>query len=91
MKTMYYAGKLARKTGRWGVMFPAVVVAGLGYGTWKAAKKLGKGAVITGTVATATVSEGVKEIIKTPYESAKNFITEDTVVNEVVLDNDHIV
>lgn len=76
MKTMYYAGKLARKTGRWGLMFPAVVVAGLGYGTWKAAKKLGKGAVATTTVAAVIATDGVKEIVKTPYDSAKNFIQE---------------
>lgn len=89
MKPMYYAGKIVRKTGRWGVMFPAVIVAGLGYGTWKAAKKLGKGAVITGTVATATFSEGVKEIVKTPYESAKNFITpEESIINSVEIEHD---
>jgi hypothetical protein len=76
MKPLYYAGKITRTTGKWSVMFPAVILAGLGYGTWKAVKKLGKGAVLTGTMAGATISEGVKEIVKTPYESAKNFINE---------------
>lgn len=83
MKTMYYAGKVARKTGRWAIMFPAVVVAGAGYGVWKAAKKLGKGAVMTGTVAGATIVEGTKEIVVTPYESAKNFVSKDDATDEI--------
>jgi len=76
MKSMYYAGKVARKTGRWGLMFPTVLVASAGYGIWRATKKLAKGSVATGVVAGVTVAESAKEIIGTPYENAKNFVKE---------------
>lgn len=76
VKTMYYVGKIARKTGRWGLMFPAVIVGSVGYGIWRATKKLAKGTVATGVVAGVTVAQSATEVVGTTYENAKNFIEE---------------
>jgi len=76
MKPMYYLGKAARKTGRWGLVFPAVVVASAGYGVWRATKKVSRGAVASSVIAGTVLTQAGKEIIATPYENAKEFIKE---------------
>jgi hypothetical protein len=82
VKTMYYVGKIARKTGRWGLMFPAVIVGSAGYGIWRATKKLAKGTVATSAVAAVTVAQSATEIVNTPIQSAKEFLKEHQDNNE---------
>jgi hypothetical protein len=71
---MYNLGKITRKSGKWGLMLPAVVLTGTAYGIARGSKRLVKGTTVAGTIVGVTAYNSVKDVIKTPVDSAKLFI-----------------
>lgn len=86
MNIMYNLGKITRKSGKWGLMLPAVVLTGAAYGIARGSKRFVKGTTVAGTIVGVTAYNSVKDVIKTPVESAKLFIEDATNNQEIDID-----